>query len=53
MLDKAFIVSDDEGSVIRFARHGVVARREGAQALNQEFQFVSCRRAPEFDEYAR
>lgn len=51
---KAYYVSEEcEGSaVVRFANHAVVARREGANELNDEFEYVSCRRAPEFDQYA-
>lgn len=51
---KAYHVSEDcEGSgVIRFAKHAVVARREGADELDMEFEGVDCRRAPEFDQYA-
>lgn len=51
---KAFVVSEDmEGrSVIVFAQHNVVARREGANELNTEFEYVECRRAPEFDSHA-
>jgi hypothetical protein len=43
----------EEGSVIVFARHNVVARREGANELNTDFDGVAfCRRAPQFDHYA-
>jgi len=51
---KAFQVDDsiDESSVVVFARHAVVARREGANKLNDEFEYVTCRRAPGFDKYA-
>lgn len=51
---KAYIVTEDfEGHCcIKFAKHNVVARREGASELNTEFEYVECRRAPEFDQYA-
>lgn len=51
---KAFIVTGDDGAAaIIFARHAVVARREGACELGTEFSYVeSCRRAPEFDSWA-
>lgn len=50
---KAFIVSDgEEGACICFARHSVAARRDGANELNTDFEAVSCRRAPQFDQYA-
>jgi hypothetical protein len=51
---KAFLVTDDyEGhSSIEFALHNVVARRTGAAALDTEFDAVSCKRAPQFDQYA-
>ena len=45
---KAFQVSDewgDQGGVIVFAKHNVVARREGADELGIEFSHASCRRA--------
>lgn len=52
---KAYVVTDEygEGSgCVQFAKHSVVARREGANELNCDFDGVSCRRAPEFDTYA-
>ena len=51
---KAYVVRDDGGDgecCIRFAKHPVVARREGANELNTDFESVECRRAKEFDEY--
>jgi hypothetical protein len=50
---RAFVVSEDhEGkAIVVFAQHNVVARREGAQELNEEFEYVECRRAPEFDSF--
>ena len=48
---KAYTVSDDEGSVVRYAQHAVVARRDGACELDEDFGYVTCRRAPEFDHF--
>lgn len=50
---KAYSVQGcDEGTIV-FARHNIVARREGANELNLDFdQVESCRRAPELDGYA-
>lgn len=54
MSKKAFVVRDnDSGVVVVFDEMAVSARRRGANELNVEFESVeSCRRAPEFDEYA-
>lgn len=55
MTIKAYTVTDEYGeghAVVRFAHHNVVARRDGANELNLEFESVSCRRSPEFDGYA-
>lgn len=50
---KAYSVQGNEYGTIVFARHGVVARREGANELNIEFADVeSCRRVPAMDQYA-
>ncbi len=52
---KAYQVTEpDEGhSVITFAKHSVVARREGANELNIDFECVErCERKPQFDQYA-
>lgn len=51
---KAYTVTDDfEGyGSLQFARHAVVARRNGADDLGVEFEYVTCRRSPEFDTYA-
>ena len=52
---RAFQVDDEAGagtSVVVFADHAVVARREGAIELDAEFGEVSCRRAAHFDELA-
>lgn len=49
---KAYMVSDDEHSVIEFSEHAVVARRNGANELSADFELVSCRRAPYADPYA-
>lgn len=53
---KAYLVNcewlDEDNSRIRFADHSVTARREGACQLEVEFCDVTCRRAPEFDEFA-
>lgn len=49
---KAFQIDDetsDGNSVVVFANHAVVARREGATELDVEFGDVSCRRVPHFD----
>lgn len=46
---KAYVVSDDEESVVRYAQHAIVARRDGAYELDEDFGYVTCRRAPEFD----
>lgn len=48
---RAYMVSDDEHSVIRFAKYSVVARREGANELDVEFGDVRCERAPYADAY--
>lgn len=49
---KAYMVSDDEHSVICFAKHNVVARREGANELGTEFGSVRCERAAYADDFA-
>jgi hypothetical protein len=52
---KAYIVTeDDEGhSCLIFATNSATARREGAGELGTEWDGIeSCRRAPQFDEYA-
>lgn len=50
---KAYSVQGNEYGVIAFAASGVVARREGANELNIEFEDVeSCTRMPGLDEYA-
>lgn len=51
---KAFCVSNEsEGqSTVIFAKYNIVARRQGAQELNTEFDSVSCRRSPNFDQFA-
>ena len=52
---KAYTVTDEWGeghAVVMFAKHNVVARRNGANALDLEFESVSCTRSPEFDSYA-
>lgn len=50
---KAYSVQGNEYGCITFARSGVVARREGANELNIEFEDVeSCCRMPALDEYA-
>lgn len=51
---KAYVVSDDEYYCsIQFAEHRATAQANGANELNSEFVYVRCRRAPEFDEYAK
>lgn len=52
---KAYVVREDgEGNcVVVFATNSATARREGGSELNLEFEEVeSCRRMPEFDQYA-
>lgn len=49
---KAYHVQGDEYGVIRFAKSNVVARREGANELGEEFNCVSCTRMPGADKYA-
>lgn len=50
---KAYVISDDEYCTIEFAEHRATAQASGANELNSEFQYVRCRRAPEFDQYAK
>lgn len=50
-LFKAYIVSDDEESVVRYAQHAITARREGAWELDEDFSYVTCRRAKHFDQF--
>ncbi len=50
---KAFSVQADEYGCIVFATSGVVARREGANELDTEFESIqSCRRIPDLDKYS-
>lgn len=51
---KAYQVSDgDEHGVVVFATNNATARREGGSELGLSFEEVgSCRRTPEFDQYA-
>lgn len=50
---KAYHVQNDDEGLIVFAKHGVVARRIGANELNTDFDGVEyCRRAPWADQYA-
>jgi hypothetical protein len=51
---QAFVVyDDDDGAVVVFEKTAVAARRIGARVLDTYFEYIeSCRRAPEFDEYA-
>lgn len=50
---KAYSVQGYENGCITFAKSNVVARREGANELDIEFEEVeSCRRAPWADEYS-
>lgn len=52
---KAYVVQDEYGGgqvCVRFAHRNVVARREGASEIDEEFGDVSCRRAPWADSYA-
>lgn len=43
---------DKDESLVIFHKHGVAARRLGANELNRDFNEVECRRSKEFDEYA-
>ncbi|MCS2154733.1 hypothetical protein MUU49_19460 [Scandinavium goeteborgense] len=49
---KAFHVQGDEYGCIRFAASNVVARREGANELDEDFNCVTCKRIPDADKYA-
>lgn len=49
---KAFHIQGDEYGIVRFATSNVVARREGAQELEEEFSGISCKRMPGADKYA-
>lgn len=51
---KAFRVSNayEENAVIVFHTSNAAARRLGATALNEGFEDVTCKRDPEFDQYA-
>jgi len=50
---QAYSVQGDENGCVVFATSGVVARREGANEIDCDFEGVaSCRRAPQFDMYA-
>ena len=49
---KAYVISDGEYCTIEFAAHRATAQSAGANELDTEFQYVTCRRAPEFDKYA-
>jgi len=56
MSDKilAWQVSHDfeDCSCIIFSKHGIAARRLGANELDVEFEYAKCRRAPDFDQYS-
>ncbi|MBE4178030.1 hypothetical protein HJ095_23190 [Vibrio parahaemolyticus] len=44
---------DSEGHCcIVFHHHALAARREGAETLGEDFEYVECDRAPQFDHYA-
>lgn len=47
----AYFVQGDEYGVPVFATSNVVARREGANELDEPFGAVSCKRLPEADKY--
>lgn len=49
---KAFRIDGNEYCIIRFHSHAIAARREGAEELDEDFDSVTCKRAPEFDSYA-
>lgn len=42
--------SEGHGCIV-FQRHCLAARREGARELGEEFDYVECTRAPQFDQY--
>ena len=49
---KAYSVQGDEFGTIRFAKHAVVARREGAEELGCDFNEISsCTRMPQLDSW--
>ncbi len=49
---KAYNVQANEAGTVVFAAYSVVARREGANELNVDFEDIeSCRRMPEVDHY--
>lgn len=50
---KAYFVQGDEYGVAVFATCNVVARREGANELDEQFNAVSCRRLPGADKYVK
>lgn len=50
---RAYSVQTEEYGCVRFARSGAQARREGASEMDVDWESIeSCRRAPEFDQYA-
>lgn len=49
---KAFHVQGYEYGVVVFDERHVSARRRGAEMLDEEFRDVTCRRKPEWDQYA-
>jgi hypothetical protein len=51
---KAWIIRepDDGECAVVFNNHGLAARREGANAINREFDEVECDRAKQYDQYA-
>jgi len=54
MNTKAWIITEEEdyNAVVVFHKHGMAARRIGAQALDQEFDYVTCGRAKQYDVHA-
>ena len=46
---KAYYVQGDEYGTVAFARSNVVARRNGANELDEQFNAVSCKRIPQLD----
>ncbi|GIC29818.1 hypothetical protein VCSRO147_0623 [Vibrio cholerae] len=50
----AWTVTDESTpkACVVFHHHGLAARRLGSEVFGEEFEYLECRRSPEFDEYA-
>lgn len=50
----AWTVTDESTpkACVVFHHHGLAARRLGSGVLGEEFEYLECRRSPEFDEFA-